>query len=216
MNCHDANAQLDDYLDGRLAAGGHEAIDGHLQRCPQCRRRYEQAAALPALLRTLPAPAPRPGFVEQALARAQRGTRPWRSAVRLALAASLALGVALGVFLKLRPADAPPVVHVALDAPQTVRLVLNSAQPLAGVTLHLTLPEHVELVGYAGRRELAWQTELRPGANLLRLPVVARGAGQGELVTRVSHAEGRKTFRVRIQTRPRGASRLRPAAALKT
>lgn len=204
MDCRNVILHLDDHLDGQLDATQHAAVQEHLERCPQCRRRYQQAAALRAVLRSLPVPAPRPGFVQEALARAtlraqRRAER--RSTLGVALAASLVLGVALGMLVAQRPAERPdPVVSLVLEQPEIVRLAFNAARPLTGVTLSLTLPENVEIVGYAGRRELTWQTDLREGVNLLELPLVAYGPTRGELVAHLAHGASSKTFRVKIQT----------------
>ena len=108
-----------------------------------------------------------------------------------------ALGLALGLFLAMRPAPVQ-TVSLTLERPETVRLVFNSAKPLQAATLSLALPENIELVGYDGRRELAWQTDLNEGRNLLQLPLIARGAVKDELVARVSHSGSSKTFRLRI------------------
>ena len=209
MECRDFTQQLDDCLDGRLDAAARRSIQQHLERCPDCRRRHQHAVALRAALRTLPAPTPRQGFVDQALSRATGAAAgavrtPRRGALGMALAASLVLGVAVGVFLVTRPA---PVQTVALmlERPETVRLMFNSAKPLQAATLSLALPENVELVGY-GDRELSWQTDLREGGNLLQLPLVARGTAKDELVARLSHGGTSKTFRLKFEVDNAGKS----------
>jgi len=202
MECRDFTPQLDDYLDGRLDAVRRQSIQEHLGRCPSCRRLHQHAAVLQAALRTLYAPASRPGFVDEALGRASRAAgaaRPPRHAViGFALAASLVLGVSLGVFLATPPAPAQTVT-LTLERPETVRLMFNSAKPLQAATLSLALPENVELLGYGNRRELAWQTNLREGGNLLKLALVAHGTVKGELVAGVSHGGSSKTFRLKIE-----------------
>ena len=210
MECHDLALQLDDYLDGRLDAAARRSIQEHLERCPDCRSSHRHAVALQAALRTLPAPTPHPGFVDRALSRATPAAAgaalpPRRAVIGLALAASLVLGVVVGVFLVTRPA---PVQTVALmlERPETVRLMFNSAKPLQAATLSLALPENVELVGYGDRRELSWQTDLREGGNLLQLPLVARGTVKDEIVARLSHGGGSKTFRLRFEVDNAGKS----------
>ena len=207
MNCRAFALQLDDYLDGGLDAVRQQSMQEHLEHCLPCRHRLQRAMALQAALRTLPAPGSRPGFVDQALARAT-GTNAgaaWsarRTAISLALAATLVLGVALGVFLATQTAPAPvQTVALTLDRPETVRLMFNSAKPLPAATVRLTLPENVELVGYGNLRELSWQTDLRGGGNLLQLPLVARGTAKGELVARLSHGGSSKTFRLKIEVK---------------
>jgi len=216
MECQDFALQLDEYLDGRLDAARQQATREHLERCPNCRRLHQHAVALQAAVRTLPAPTPHPGFVDEALGRASRAAAgaAWpsrRAVISVALAATLVLGVALGVFLATQPAPMPvPTVALTLERPETVRLMFNSAKPLQAATLSLALPGNVELVGYGDRRELTWQTDLREGGNLLQLALVARGTAKGELVARLSHGSGSKTFRLKIEIHPVGRTGMSP------
>ena len=210
MECSDFAMRLDDLLDGQLDALQRKSVQEHLGRCPDCRQRHERALAVLETVRKLSPPAMHPGFIDQALSRATRpaagGARAkWRPIVGMGLAASLVLGVALGVFLATRP---EPVQAVALtiDRPETVRLMFNSAKPLKAATLSLALPENVELVGYGGRRELSWQTDLREGGNLMQLPLVARGVAKQELVASLSHGGNSKTFRLKIDVDNTGRS----------
>lgn len=203
MDCRLFELQLDDWLDGRLAAAEGEPLRSHAERCPRCGRCYRDAVALQAQLRGMPAPAPRPGFAEQALARASASAhreRRWALPV-LALAASIALALGVAAILfALQPAPAHTVA-LARGEPETLRLMFTSAKPLPAATLHLSLPAHVDLVGYAGRRELTWQADLREGGNLLQLPLVARGTAGGEIQARVSHGQSSRTFRVRVEVK---------------
>jgi len=202
MECSDVALQLDDLLDGRLDAPAREAFEDHLARCAECRRRHEHAAAVHDAVRKLVPPAMHPGFADRALSRATRPAAPtpkarWRPMLGMALAASLVLGAALGVFFATRPAV--QTVALTLEQPETVRLMFNSAKPLKAATLSIALPDNVDLVGYAGRRELSWQTDLREGGNLMQLPLVVHAAPKEDLVARLSHEDSTKTFRLKIQ-----------------
>ena len=207
MECRDFASQLDDLLDGGLDAPRRKSADEHLLGCRDCHRRHEHAVAVREGVRRLSPPAMHPGFVDQALSRATRvgEARPrWRPVLGMALAASLVLGVAIGVFLATRPAV--QTVALTVDRPETVRLMFNSAKALKAATVSLALPENVELVGYGGRRELSWQTDLREGGNLMQLPLVARGVTKEELVASRSHGGSSKTFRLRIEVDNAGRS----------
>jgi len=206
MECKDFIAHLDDYLDGRAQ---DDAVRDHLAGCAECRRRYQLALGVQSALRKLAPPDVHPAFVDRAIARATRqdaaAAHPRRRAVLgMALAATLVLGLSLGAFFSMR--DAPvQTVTLAVEKPETVRLVFSSAKPLRAATLSLALPDNVELVGYAGRRDLTWQTDLREGQNLLQLPLVARGAVKDELVAKLSHGTSSKTFRVKFEIAKSGA-----------
>lgn len=219
--CCDSAASLDDYLDGQLDAPRHQTLEAHLQQCLRCRLQHDRAAALRAALRGLPAPAARPGFVDEALARAVRGadsaTRYTRRPLfAMALAASLALAVGVVVLVGTQPGPAPTptpvqIVTLTVEQPETLRLRFNSAKALPAATLSLTLPENLELVGYGAQRELTWQTDLNEGGNLLQLPLVARGAVKGDLVARLLHGQSSKTFRLKIEVRNADQTGLSPA-----
>jgi anti-sigma factor RsiW len=201
MECRDFVLQLDDLLDGGLDAARQRPLQEHLGRCPDCRSRHAHAVAVREAVRKLSPPAMHPGFVDQTLSRATRpvagAAHRWRPVVGMALAASLVLGVALGVFLATQPVV--QTVALTIDRPETVRLMFNSAKPLKAATVSLALPENVELVGYRGRRELSWQTDLREGGNLMQLPLVARGVTKQELVASLSHGGSSKMFRLKIE-----------------
>jgi len=199
MECRDFTTQLDDLLDGQLDALRQKSVQEHLGRCPDCRRRHEHAVAVREAVCKLSPPALHPGFMDQALSRATRGTHPrWHPVLGMALAATLVLGVAVGAFLTTRP-ESVQTVALTIDRPETVRLMFNSAKPLKAATLSLALPENVEFVGYGDRRELSWQTDLREGGNLMQLPLIVRGATKDELVASLSHDGSSKTFRLRIE-----------------
>lgn len=200
MECIDFRSQLDDYLDGRL---DELPLREHLSACADCRRLVQHAQAVQEGLRKLSPPEMHPAFVDRAILRATRPSvvdaRPRRRAlVGMALAASLVLGLALGAFFSLREAPVQTVA-LAVEKPETVRMVFNSAKPLRAATLSLSLPENVEVVGYAGQRELTWQTDLREGQNLLQLPLIARGAVKDDLLAQLSHGASTKTFRVKFE-----------------
>lgn len=202
MDCRIFALRVDDWLDGRLDAAEQEPLQLHLQSCPRCRQGNEDARALRVELRTLSAPAMRPGFAAQALAKAVAA--PAGAVPAMALAASLVLGVGVAAILfAVRPEPAPTVT-LALLQPESVHLMFNSAKALQGATLSLTLPENVQIVGFGDQRELTWRTDLREGANLLQLPLVLHAKAYGDFVAVLSHGASSKTFRLKIEARPQG------------
>jgi anti-sigma factor RsiW len=195
MNCQAFADQLDEYLEGALADPGYDAAAAHLQRCAACQRRVARAQALRAALRTLPAPAPRSGFFEQALARAQRphdGRRMgWAYVTGAALAASLALWIGAGSLPvgMHTPTTKPIGVTIALHETRTVQLAFNAERDLPQATLRITLPAGVELKGFPGQRQVSWQTNIARGANLLSLPLIAVATTDGALLARLEHGD---------------------------
>ena len=195
MNCQAFENHLDEYLEGVLANAAYNAAAAHLQRCSGCQQRLAQMQALRAALRTLPAPGPRSGFFEDALARAQ-GARVarrtgWTYIAGAALAASLALWIGAGQLPTLlrEPATKPIGVTIALHETRTVQLSFNAERDLPQATLSITLPEGVELQGFPGQHQVSWQTSIARGANVLSLPLTAVSATGGTLLARLEHGD---------------------------
>jgi len=211
MDCRLFALQMDDWLDGRLDAAERQSMQGHADSCSSCRRDYRRADELRSELRRLPAPALRAGFAEQALARAAAAPRRREAVLGMALAASLVLGLGVAAILFAVRPDPVQTLVLTAQQPESVRLMFNAAKALPDATLSLTLPENVEIVGYGDRRELSWTTDLREGGNLLRLPLVVRGATGGELVARVSSGASSRTFRLKIEVRSAHESGALPA-----
>ncbi|MBS0519889.1 MAG: anti-sigma factor [Proteobacteria bacterium] len=101
MDCPTCESMVEVYLDGELSAAEAVAFEQALDRCPDCRRRLEEARALSRLLRDLPAE-PAPDLVRarverdlraaaRPVAAGRRGSLRW-----MATAASLLVAASLG------------------------------------------------------------------------------------------------------------------------
>ena len=162
-----------------------------------------------ALLKDYPMAAASTGFYDQALARAtHEGTRRQRNRwLMTGFGSAIAAGIVLwfvGGFLVTTPqapgpaADIPGVV-MTLEEPRTINLVFASKTALEAATLTVTLPDGVELAGFPGQREIAWQTSLKEGRNLLPLELIALTPAGGEVLARLEHENRNRTFRLRIE-----------------
>ena len=87
---------------------------------------------------------------------------------------------------------------MSVDEPKTVRLVFSSATALPDATLTVSLPEGLELAGFAGQREITWSTSLTPGKNVLALELIATSPVNGDVYATLRHADEEKTFRLRV------------------
>jgi hypothetical protein len=220
MNCNDARHHIRLWLqtadaDSPSAQGPNVGILEHMKRCTTCRLEHGDAV-LDALLRQLPAPVARDGFLDRALVTAvQRNTQARPAWQRFgALAASLA-AVALTVVLwGGMPATGPvETVHEAGFAQheeQTVRIVIDSVAARDSATITIELAENLELSGFPDRRVIEWQTDLLAGKNLLALPL--RLKDQGESYLNVSLRHDGEQREIRVSVRSTGASS--PADAL--
>lgn len=160
------------------------------------------------LLKDYPMAAADAGFYDQALARAtHEGSRRQRNRwIMTGFGSALAAGVVLwlvgGFFLTApvapQPDPAIPGIAMTLEEPRTVNLVFASRTALDDATLTVTLPDGVELAGFPGQREIAWQTSLTEGRNLLPLELIALTPVGGEVLARLEHNDRGRTFRLRI------------------
>ncbi len=100
-----------------------------------------------------------------------------------------------------------PSLSIALNAQQTIKLAFASGEALKGAKITIHLPENVALVGYPGRRQLSWETNLKKGDNLLSLPIMATQVASGELVADIEYAGQVKTLKLNLETSAAGASR---------
>ena len=149
------------------------------------------------------------GFYDRALARAtHEGSRRQRNRWVMtgfgsAVAAGLALWLIGGFFLTTPQTNGPvadiPGVVMTLAEPRTVNLVFASKSNLDAATLTVTLPDGIELAGFPGQREIAWQTSLVEGKNLLPLELIALTPAGGEVLARLEHDNRRRIFRLRIE-----------------
>ncbi|MCP4299063.1 MAG: hypothetical protein GY783_00635 [Gammaproteobacteria bacterium] len=168
----------------------------------------KQDQEIQALLKDYPMPEATTAFFDQALARAtHEGTRRQRkrwvmTGFGSAVAAGLALWLIGGFFLTtpVAPITEPgiPGITMTLEEPRTINLVFASATALDSAILTVTLPDGIELAGFPGQREVAWQTSLNEGKNLLPLKLIAVSPLGGEVLARLEHNDRGRTFRLRI------------------
>lgn len=168
-----------------------------------------QDQEIQALLKDYPMPEATTAFYDQALVRAtHEGTRRQRNRWLMtgfggALAAGLALWLIGGFFLTTPnlPATDPeiPGITMTLEEPRTVNFVFASKTALESATLTVILPEGIELAGFPGQREIAWETSLREGKNYLPLELIATSPVSGEVLARLEHDNRDRTFRLRVE-----------------
>ena len=161
------------------------------------------------LLRDYPMATADAAFYDQALVRAthegsQRQRNRWiMTGFGSAVAAGIVLWLVSGVFLTAPSLPQPdagiPGIAMTLEEPRTVNLVFASTSALDAATLTVTLPEGIELAGFPGQREIAWQTSLVEGENLLPLELIALTPAGGEVLARLEHDDRDRTFRLRIE-----------------
>lgn len=172
------------------------------------------AEILRRALKRLPAPEPRPEFIDRAFAAATREARPSRSRVghlvsRWETWTGVAVGAAVAVALMLMVW--PPLTHrergitLALNEMRDIDVLIDSERALDGATIRIVATGSVVLDGFDNEREIGWQTHLAQGSNVLSLPVVARSTGAGQLVAVIEHEGRTRRVIVNLTVRDREA-----------
>lgn len=97
MDCPTCEAMVDAYVDGELTLNENSAFERALEKCPDCRRRFETARSLRGLLRKLPQE-PAPDLLRARIDRELRiiAGRPPKRLHWMALAAGLLVALGIG------------------------------------------------------------------------------------------------------------------------
>ena len=207
MNCKQALEYRDDYIDGFLSQDEKVAVREHLDNCRQCHAAFKRDEEMLQALRALPVPAPSPGFVSQSLQHA-RSAGKWRIPKSLAPLLSAAMAACLVLWLVSglprmsdHPAQELPSAQVIIkiDEEKIVNVVVNAPRDLVDAHVTIELPEQLEMVGFPGKREIEWKTDLRKGKNLLSLPIIAKRTGNVELVARIDHENKSKLLKLAMK-----------------
>lgn len=220
MKCKQIVEQLEDYLDASLPASERQELQRHFMLCVRCRRELEQRRALRVQLEDLPVPLPAPGALESMLRAAVRSAPAPASAPRrrwqqprwlgAALAAGvllLAVGLRVGMELPGVRSEGTEVLLTAQPVQlgasvQRVALVFRAKNAIPDADISMWLPDDVEIEGRPQVRHISWHTDLKPGPNLLELPLLATGTHSGTLVVQLSGGSLVRRLAVPITVRP--------------
>jgi len=210
MNCTDINKHIDDYIDTQLAQQDLLAFELHIESCAQCQSKLQRTQSMLMDLKSLNIPDPTVNFEQRVFSevrRQHRDTQGYKFAAGFstAVAASLAIWFTSTVFMPATINQQPQAITVAMNEVQTIRLLFDSKEAIQNVSLSIGLPENMELDGYPGRKELAWQTSLKKGQNVLALPVMALEYGQGELIAKLEYGDKVKVLRIELKSKQDGA-----------
>jgi hypothetical protein len=203
MNCNQTQKLVDDYLNRSLPLATQDALQVHLNGCPQCREQFERIRNLQQSLAELPVPEPSWDFSTRVFSflhakksRQQHSMRAyWMAAVGGALAASFALWLVFSSSV-FTPESAIDIVQIQIEPNrvQNVNLVFDSATNIDGATVRIELPDNLQLAGAPERRVIEWKTSFKQGNNRLSLPLIVTDNNTSRLTTRITHDQTDKTF----------------------
>ena len=204
MDCKHFQDHVDDYADGLLHEDLQRQAMQHLEICSDCREHLAEHQELLQVMKDLPVPQMRPGFMQQALKRATEQKSHHRRGFVKGFSSALVAGLVLWTvtFLMLPDQEAMQgdvaQVMLTLHEERTINLVFEAPDQLAEAKVTLILPANVEVVGFPGQREIAWRTPLNKGKNILPLPLKANGLVDDQLVARIESGTSKKTFVIKI------------------
>ncbi len=176
----------------------------------------QDADILRRALQRLPAPEPRPEFIERAFAAATRqAIQPRRSRLfhlisrwETWIGVGVGAAVAIVLMLVVRPITTrEPGLTLALNEMRDIDVLIDSERALDGATIRIVASGSVVLDGFENEHQIDWQTHLAQGSNMLSLPVVARSPGAGQLVAVIEHGGRTRRVTVNLTVRDRQASR---------
>lgn len=220
MNCTQAQAQLDEYLDRSLSAIQKDALQQHLDSCSQCHQEFERARNIQQALFDLPVPKPGSDFSWRVFAflhnHKSRGQTSRHSHWLAAAGGAVAATFALWLFFSPASYQSTPSVEtvqirIEPNRVQTVSMVFNSSTSIDDATLRIELPDNLQLAGAPQRRVIEWKTKLKKGSNRLALPLIVTDTRNSRLTTRITHGQKNKVFYVDVMPRLPGQSQFSPA-----
>lgn len=210
MKCSEFEKDVDALASGELPEIAERAMREHAASCEHCAASLATADFVAGQIASDHAPEPDADYESRILGRAMashksQSTHRWTTPIWSgAVAAALVVGLFLGGQWDRTEQPAMPTDTVAdgseppLVTQRTVRLAFTSTEAVENVTLTLELPPNLELTPFPGRHKVSWKVSLKPGDNLLALPVNVLFPGQGSLVAHLGDGEKRKTFKTDI------------------
>ncbi len=208
MNCDQFHSSINPYLDDELEPSARVQFEVHGGDCSVCSAALGRRRELRERLRSIPVPPAESGFLDsvvgQTIVETQRNeSRFWLSAgIGGAVAASVVAWLVLALPAGLptpRPSMDLETVSITLNTEKTFRLTFESERELQSASLTVQLPDGAEIVGYEGRNSVRWSTDIRPGTNVLELPVVVRSGNGGPVLAKIEHEGKEKAFRFAIE-----------------
>lgn len=203
LNCDQFLNNLDASLDAELEPGLAQDVEAHAASCEVCAATRDRKLELRRALRAMPVPPAEDGFLDSAVGQAMVETHHnsvwfWSSAgIGSAVAAGVIAWLVFALPSGLPTALEPPeldTVTIALNVEETFRLSFEAERELRDATLAVRLPAGVEIVGYEGQDAVRWTTDVKPGTNILELPIIVRSGRGGAVLAKIEHGGKQQSF----------------------
>ena len=105
------------------------------------------------------------------------------------------------------PGESAQAITLALHEARAIDVLIQSDRDLADATIRVAVTGGVALDGFANDHIIDWRADLERGSNLVSLPVVARSAGNGQLVAVIEHEGRARSVMINLKVNEAEASR---------
>jgi len=217
-DCKHTLALLNDYVDEVLPDELAAQVGSHCDGCASCGAELAALRLQAGIISSIPVPRVPEGLGERVISRAiaaaeakadDRSARPAHSERRLvagfAMAAMLsALVVWLGFIDTQAPAE-DPLMFMVDNEVRNVTVAIDAEEGLDDVSMHVEISDNLEVQGFGSRRTISWTTRLKPGVNVISLPVIGIAQGDGEITTRIKSKGKQKVMRIKTRYKQPGS-----------
>ncbi|MFK7731450.1 MAG: anti-sigma factor [Pseudomonadales bacterium] len=202
MNCHDTSELLDALIDGDIESPARKNLQHHLNTCIVCNQELIEHQEYRRQMRQFAVPEPESSHYALLLREARvEGEQQLQGEIArrhrfqgFAAATVLACGILMvlnfgqsGLLEKIRSEQFAQHNELVSDE---ITVLINVPADMPGTSLALEFPAELTLQGFDNAQQLAWQVDLKKGANAVTLPVFASAAyAQGQTLLVSAHIE---------------------------
>jgi len=215
MNCDEAKALINAYIDQSLSADDVAALESHRTDCDECKRELDALLQQKQLLASLPAvdldTEVKQRLFDTAIKQAgavpvEAKTSSMPSVVYRFAAAAMISAIALFAAMPYisTPEGEDEYMVMVSDQVQTITVAIESEQAIDMVKMHVELSDNLELQGFGSKRQVNWDAGLKKGVNVISLPIVGIAQGEGDITTRVQINGNEKVMHIKTQYRQPG------------
>jgi hypothetical protein len=215
MNCDQAKALINAYIDQSLSAGDVVALESHCTVCDECKHEVDVLLRQKQLLASLPAveldAVVKKRLFDTAVKQADadlvetKATSMPSVVYRFAAAAMIS---AIALFAAMpyisTPEGEDKYMVLVSDQVQTITVAIESEQAIDMVKMHVELSDNLELKGFGSKRQVNWDAGLKKGVNVISLPIIGIAQGEGDITTRVQINGNEKVMHIKTQYRQPG------------
>ena len=208
MNCSQIDNLLDAYIDGDLSPALLNAVSQHHQSCSSCADSYHKAIKLRSLLKVTPVPPLSEGFADRAFKKVTQSSDRKKRISFATYSGAIAAGLAIWlisadlIFPTSNNTNSGVndiYVELTKTGVKTINVAIESEHDLNSVQLSIQLTPNLELAGFGNRTSINWDTRLKQGTNVIKLPIVGLAAGEGEIITRIQMNGKEKVMHIKTK-----------------